>query len=36
MLQAGSSGEEVMEEMISQSYDKFVLSLKDVQVFCLD
>lgn len=32
MIQAGSSEQEVLQEMISQSYDKFSLSLKDVQV----
>ncbi|XP_059483152.1 intermembrane lipid transfer protein Vps13 isoform X2 [Neocloeon triangulifer] len=32
MLQAGSSEQEVMQEMIAQSYEKFSLQLKDVQV----
>jgi hypothetical protein len=32
MMQAGSTEQEVLQEMISQSYDKFSLSLKDVQV----
>jgi hypothetical protein len=36
MMQAGSTEQEVLQEMISQSYDKFSLSLKDVQVdFCV-
>lgn len=32
MMQAGSTEKEVLQEMISQSYDKFSVSLKDVQV----
>jgi len=33
MMQAGSTEQEVLQEMISQSYDKFSLSLKDVQAY---
>jgi Repeating coiled region of VPS13 len=32
MLHTGSTDQEVLQEMISKSYDKFLLSLKDVQV----
>jgi hypothetical protein len=32
LLQSGSSEQEVLQEMIAQSYDRFSLSLSDMQV----